>query len=245
MSTLEQAAATSSWRGRHPGEKAVLSGGLLACAVALPPWPGAAAAAVAAVAVALLLARVAPRTLLRAVRGPVAFVVLGTLPLLVTVSTAGVGWAPGGAAQAGGLALRATAGLAATVLFAATTPLAEVVPRLERLGVPAAVVATAVLTYRMVGTLGVTAQAVHQAQAARLGHRTRRALLRSTAAQAATLFVLSLQRARRLQEGLALRAEPGASRVLLAERPLSRRFVAASLVLVVAVAAVGCRAWTW
>lgn len=235
MSTLEVAATRNPWRTRHPGEKALLAGGLLLAAIALPPWPGAALVLVAALAVALGPARVPLRVLVRALRGPGVFVAVGTLPVLVTVSRAGAGWAPDGPRTAGELLLRALAGLSCTVLFAATTPLSEVLPRLERLGVPAAVVQVAVLVYRMSATLGETARSVHAAQGARLGHQSRRALLRATAGQAATLFVLSLQRARRLQDGLALRAEPGATRLLVDHRALSTPFLVAGAGLVAAV----------
>lgn len=239
MNTLELAATANPWRHRHPGEKALLCGALLLAAVALPPWPGALVVLAVVLSVAIGPARVPPRVLVRALRGPGAFVALGTLPVLLTVSTAGIGWAPDGPRTAGELLARALAGLSATVLFAATTPLSEVLPRLERLGVPAAVVQVAVLVYRMSATLGGTARAVHAAQAARLGHRNRRALLRATAGQAATLFVLSLQRARRLQDGLALRAETGSMDVLVEHRRLSVPFVVASTGLVSAVLVAG------
>jgi cobalt/nickel transport system permease protein len=238
MPALDAVACTGPWRHRHPGEKAALAFGLLGCAVALPPWPG--ALLVGAVALTLLLgpAGLGARRLLRAVRGPLAFVVVGAVPLLFSVGGPTLlRLDPGGAGPALALAGRATAALLCLLLFAATTPLADTLPRLSRLGVPAAVVEIAGLVYRLLFLLLDRMIAVRAAQAGRLGFRDSRTTLRSVAGQAGAVFLSAFDRARRMEQGLALRGDPGSLRVQLPAQPLSRPFLAGTAGLLAAVVA--------
>jgi cobalt/nickel transport system permease protein len=168
----------------------------------------------------------------RAVRAPLVFIVVGAVPMLVAVGGAvPVRFEPAGVGPAGALAGRALAALLCLVLFAATTPLADTVVRLERLGVPAAVTEIAALIYRLLFLLLDTITTVREAQAGRLGFRTWRTTYRSVAGQAGAVFVGSFDRARRLEQGLALRGYTGSLRVQVAARPVSRRFLAATAVL--------------
>jgi cobalt/nickel transport system permease protein len=239
MPALDAVACTGPWRHRHPGEKAVLAFGLLGCAVALPPWPGAAVVGVVALVLLLGPAGLGARRLLRAVRGPLAFVVVGAVPLLFSVGGPTlVRLDPGGAGAALALTGRATAALLCLLLFAATTPLADTLPRLTRLGVPAAVVEVAGLVYRLLFLLLDRITAVRAAQAGRLGFRDWRTSFRSVAGQAGAIFVSAFDRARRMEQGLALRGEPGSLRVQLPEQRLSRPFLAGTGGLLVTVVAV-------
>jgi cobalt/nickel transport system permease protein len=227
MPSLDALACSGPWRHRHPAEKAALAFGLLGCAVALPPWPG--AVVVGAVALALLLGAAGLRVcqLLRAVRGPLVFVLVGAVPLLFSVGgPALVRLDPGGVGAALGLVGRATAALLCLLLFAATTPLADTLPRLRRLGVPAAVVEVAALVYRLLFLLLDRLATVREAQAGRLGFRNWRTTYRALAGQAGAVFVGAFDRARRLEQGIALRGDPGALDVQLPERPISWRFLA-------------------
>ncbi|GEL20542.1 cobalt ECF transporter T component CbiQ [Pseudonocardia asaccharolytica] len=236
MLPLDAAAYTNRWRPRHPGEKAFLSLGLLVCAVALPPWPG--ALLVGAVAAALLLgpAGVRPGQAWRVLSVPLGFVTVGSLPLLVAVGgTPWIRFEPAGLPLALELAARATAALLSLLLFAATTPLSDTLPRLARLGVPAAVTEVATLIYRMLFLLLDSVHAVREAQASRLGFRTWSTSYRSLSAQGGAIFVRAFDRARRLEDGLALRGYSGSLRVEVEQRPVSRPFVAASAVLLGAV----------
>jgi cobalt/nickel transport system permease protein len=236
MPALDEVACTGPWRHRHPGEKALLAFGLLGCAVALPPWPGALVAGAAALALLLGPAGLGARTLLRAARGPLVFVVVGALPLLFSVGGPTlVRLDPGGVGAALALAGRATAGLLCVLLFAATTPLADTLPRLARLGVPPAVVDVAGLVYRLLFLLLDRIAAVRAAQAGRLGFRSFRTAFRSVAGQAGAVFVSAFDRARRMEQGLALRGDPGSLRVQLPPQRLSRQFLAATGVLLTAV----------
>lgn len=239
MHSLDALAHTNPWRLRHPGEKAVLALGLLGCAVALPPWPGAPVVGACALTVLLGPLRLRPGQLLRAVRAPLVFVAVGSLPLLVAVGGDPlVRWAPEGLGAATALAGRAVAALLCLILFAASTPLADALPRLERLGVPAAVTEVAALVYRLLFLLLDSATTVREAQAGRLGFRTWRTTYRCVAAQGAAIFVGAFDRARRMEQGLALRGYTGSLRVQVAERPVSVPFVVASVALVGAVVAV-------
>jgi cobalt/nickel transport system permease protein len=96
--------------------------------------------------------------------------------------------------------------------------------------------------HRMLFLLLDTASAVRDAQAARLGHRTWRTTYRSVAGQAAAVFVAAFDRARRLEDGLALRGYDGALRVVVEHRPVSRPFLLGAALLVGAVAATGALA---
>lgn len=239
MLPLDAAAYANRWRPRHPGEKAFLSLGLLLLAVALPPWPGAAVCGPVALVLLLGPAGVSPWTAWRAAKVPLGFVLVGALPLLVTLGgDPWLAWNPAGLVPAAELTARAVASLLCLLLFAATTPLADLLPRLARLGVPPAITEVATLIYRMLFLLLESARAVRDAQAGRLGFRTWSTTYRSVTGQAGSIFVRAFDRARRLEHGLASRGYDGELRVQVATRAVSRDFVAATALLLVAVAAV-------
>lgn len=244
MNALETAAARNRWARRNVGEKALLCGGLLLLAISLPPWP-AAVLIIVAVAVTAVIARVPAGLFLALWSAPAAFVAVGILPLLFTITLDGLVWSPTGPQRAAEVVARATAAIGCTMLFTVTTPLSEVLAWLNRSGIPRTLTFLAELIYRMVGTLAGTAKMMHEAQAQRLGHVTRRGLLTGVAAQSANLFVLSFERARRLGEGLELRAEPGAAGVMIVDRPRDVRFLVASVVVLVVVTAVTAAVRGW
>lgn len=241
MLHLDEAAWTSTWRTRHPAEKAALTGGLLLAVLVLPTWPTC-ALVLGAVAGALRAAGVPWRVFLRAERTPAAFAVAGALPVAVTLHVSGglaVSASPASTALALDLLCRALAGSASVLLLAATTPLSDALPRLRALRVPDAVVDVAALTYRMLFTLLDSVRAVREAQAARLGYAGLRASYRSAGALTAATLVRSLDRARRLDDGLAGRGHEGAMRVLVEDRPPSAAFLASTGVLVAALLTAG------
>lgn len=244
MNALETAAARNRWARRNVGEKALLCGGLLLLAISLPPWP-AAVLIIVAVAVTAVIARAPAGLFLTLWSAPAAFVAVGILPLLFTITLDGLVWSPTGPQRAAEVVARATAAIGCTMLFTVTTPLSEVLAWLNRSGIPRTLTYLAELIYRMVGALAGTAKMMHEAQAQRLGHVTRRGLLTGVAAQSANLFVLSFERARRLGEGLELRAEPGAAGVMIVDRPRDVRFLVASVVVLVVVPAVTAAVRGW
>jgi cobalt/nickel transport system permease protein len=239
MLPLDAIAYTNRWRPRHPGEKALLSLGLLVCAVVLPAWPGALVVGTVAAVILFGPAGLSLGQAAHALRVPLGFVTLGSVPLLFAVGgSAGVRIDPAGLPLAAQLAGRATAALLCLLLFAATTPLADVLPRLAHLGVPPAVTEIAALMYRMLFLLLDTIRAVREAQASRLGFRNWSTSYRALAGQGAAIFVRAFDRARRMEEGLALRGYTGSLRVDIESRPVSRTFVLLTTTVLVAVVAV-------
>ncbi|MEV5432692.1 cobalt ECF transporter T component CbiQ [Streptomyces sp. NPDC052701] len=240
MLPIDAAAHSSRWRHRHPVDKAVLGLGLTVLAVSLPPWPGAALVLVTALALLLGPAGVPARKLWRAYRVPLGFCVTGAVTLLVQVGGPDgfLALADGGPSRAGQVLLRTSAASLGVLLFAFTTPMSDLLPRLVRAGVPAAVVDVALVTYRMSFLLLEAMRQIRQAQAARLGHTTRAARWRSLAGLGATAFVRAFDRATRLQAGLAGRGYDGTLRVLVPEARVSVPFTAGGAALLAAVAAV-------
>ncbi|WP_226344676.1 cobalt ECF transporter T component CbiQ [Agilicoccus flavus] len=239
---LDDAAWASRWRHRRVADKAVLSFGLLACAVALPPWPGAAATGVAALAVLLLGARVRARTLALALAVPAAFIATGAVPLLLTLtweSGPHVGISPETVGAAASVVVRALAATTAVFVLASTTPMVDVLAALRRARVPDACVEVAGLTYRFVFLLLESAATIREAQAARLGYTDRRRALRSSAQLVGAVLLRSWDRARRLEEGLAGRGDTTTLRTFDPPATSSPRFVAASLGLVALVVVLG------
>jgi cobalt/nickel transport system permease protein len=225
---IDDAAWASAWRLRSPADKLLVSLGLVLSALLLPVWPGSVLVGLTAVVLALGPARVPARTFGRAVRAPLAFIVIGALTTVVEVGD-GVGWAPDAAAQAGALVGHAVAGSAAVLLLATTTPMSDLLPALQRLRVPAAVIEVASLTYRMLFVLLTSLATIREAQTARMGYATVRGSYRSSGALAAAVLTRSWDRARRLTDGLAGRGLETGLRVLPETLPASRRFEAVTV----------------
>lgn len=241
---IDVAAWSSPWRYRSPGDKLLLSVGLVLSALVLPPWPASLLVTAVAVGLATGPARVGWRVLGRAARGAGAFVVLGAVSIALTwragAGPAGVGLTvtSASAAEAARTAAHAVAGTAAMLLLATTTPLVDLLSWSRRRGVPDVVADVAGLVYRLLFVLLATAQAVRAAQAARLGYASRSAALRSAAALTAAVLTRAWNRAARLEDGLAGRGLDGPLRVLDEPRPSSPAFVLATASLLVAVAGV-------
>jgi cobalt/nickel transport system permease protein len=223
---VDDAAWASAWRRRAPVDKVLLCGGLVICALVLPPWPASVLVAVAAVALALGPARVPARTFGRAIRWPLGFVAVGAVTAAVEVNTSGVGWAPDAAARAGSLVGHAVAGGAAVLLLATTTPMSDLLPELRRLRVPGAVIEVASVVYRLLFVLLESLRTIREAQTARMGYSSWGRSYRSSGGLAAAVLTRSWDRARRMQEGLAGRGLETGLRVLPEKLPSSRAFLA-------------------
>ena len=235
---IDDAAWRSAWRPRSPADKLLLSGGLVLSALLLPVWPGSVLVGLAAVVLALGPARVPARTFGRAVRWPLSFLLIGALTTVVEVGGDGIGWAPDAVVQGSALVGHGVAGSAAVLLLATTTPMSDLLPALQRLRVPAAVIEVASVTYRMLFVLLTSLRTIREAQTARMGYAGLRHSYRSSGALAAAVLTRSWDRARRLQEGLAGRGLETGLRVLPETLPASRRFEAASVLGLAALAAV-------
>lgn len=237
---IDVAAWAGPWRRHAPGDKVLLSLGLVICALVLAPWPASVLVTAAALGLMLGPGRVGPRLLARAARGPAAFIVLGTVTIAITWRTDGFG--PTVTAQsldsAAATLAHAVSGTSAVLLLATTTPMTDLLAWSRRRGAPEAVVDVAGLIYRLLFVLAESLGAVREAQTARLGYTSRAATLRSAAALTAATLTRALDRARRLESGLAGRGFDGVLRTIGEQRPSSKRFVAATVagltVLVVA-----------
>lgn len=229
MNPLELAAARSPWRHIHVGEKLLLFVGLLLLTITLPPI------ALAPIMVILLVLAVyleVPKKLLALlVLAPAGFIALGVGPLIFSVSGDGVtylGWQ--GAAY---VVARSIVAMTATMLLALTTPVPSI---LQSLRLPGPLAEVVLLMYRFIGTMLVTARSLRHAQSARLGKLT----ISSAAMQATTLFVLTFQRARALQEGLELRGDIESLAVATDRAPLRWWFIIATLVLFLVLWSASC-----
>lgn len=239
MTPADRLAHTSRWRHRSLTEKAALSLGLLALALTLPPWPGGAAVLAAGSALALLGARVPPGAWVALAAPPLGFALVGAAGLAVELGPDGLAPARDGGRAALELLLRASAALSALLLLAVTTPATDLVRGLRRLGLSAELADLALAVYRFIFVLADTAQAMHAAQAARLGHAGWVRQARALGLLAASLLPRALDRARRMEVGLAARGYDGSLPSLAAERPVSAGGLATVAGVLAAVAMVG------
>jgi cobalt/nickel transport system permease protein len=221
MSPVDRSAHLNRWRHRPLIEKSLLALGMLALAVSLPPFPAAVMIAAGMAAAALAGARVPVRVWLACALAPVGFMLTGAVVLVVQFDGHGLSLSPAGLAAAGGLIARALAGLSCLLFLALTTPATDLMAGLRRLGVPAEIVEIALLMYRFIFLIADEAFAMNAAQAARLGHSTSWRRLRSLGLLLASLLPRALDRARRLETGLAARGWDGEMRVLRDQPALS------------------------
>lgn len=240
MTPIDRIAATNRWRDHALVEKALLGLGLLGLALLAPPWPTGLAILLVTTLAVTAGAGVTLATWLKVLSAPLGFVLTGAATLLVTVGPHGLALAPGGLSAAVTLTLRATAAIAGLLTLTLTTPATELVTALRRVKVPAEIVEIALLTHRFLLVAGDTAQAMTTAQAARLGHTDWKRRIRSTGMLAANLLPRTLDRARRVEQGLAARGWTGASLAVLSPaRPVSPIRLAAIVATLAALAALG------
>ncbi len=239
MSPVDRVAHLNRWRHRSLIEKAMLALGMLILAVLLPPFPAAAVIAVIMTAAALLGARVPVSVWLACAAGPLGFLLSGAISLVVQIDANGLALAPGGLTAAAGLVARSVAALTCLLFLALTTPATDLVAGLRRCGLPAEIAEMALLTYRFLFLLADTAMSMDAAQAARLGHVGARRRLSSLGSLIANLLPRAIDRARRLEIGLAARGWEGEMRVLTETRPISIAGVTLVLALEAGTAALG------
>jgi cobalt/nickel transport system permease protein len=218
MAAADHLAHGGRWRAIPLAEKALLALGLLALAVSLPPFPGAAVVLATALVATWGGARVPVAAWLRLAAAPMAFIVTGAAAMLVGWQD-GLVWASPALALA--TALRSLAAVACLLLLATTTPAPDLIQGLRRIGLPEELADVALATYRFLFVLSDTAAAMHAGQAARLGQDGMGRRLRSLGLLAAALLPRALERAHRLEIGLAARGFDGALPVLVTRHPIS------------------------
>jgi cobalt/nickel transport system permease protein len=233
---IDYCANTNRWHDRHPGEKLLLAGGMLALSLILPPVPGCVFILAVMLPATLVGARVPPRIYLRVCAIPLGFLLAGAVSLMVSVR-----WgAPGGlhliitheaVVTAARVTLRSVAAISCLFFLALTTPMAELLILLRRLGLPVAVADLMSLTYRFLFLFTETLHTMTLAQASRLGYGTLRQTYRSLALLTVSFFGRVLDRVRRLETGLAARGYQGELRILSVPRRLGRIAVAGIMAL--------------
>jgi cobalt/nickel transport system permease protein len=217
MLPIDRYAHLNRWRDWSSLEKALLSGGLLTLALILPPWPSAPAIGLVAVICASWGAGVPFAAFLRAMGAPAGFLLIGTLPLVISLNPesglAFVGWQ-----AAFGAFARAMAAASALLLLAFTTPASLLADGMRRLGLPGPLVDLVLLTYRQILLLFEVMTTMSLAQKARLGEMRRMASLGLLTAR---LFPRALARAEHMEIGLAIRALGGDLRTIPLSTPIS------------------------
>jgi cobalt/nickel transport system permease protein len=205
MYAIDRYAWTNRWYRHHPGERLLLAGGGLLLALALPPLTAGPLLCALMAGATVVGARVPARAFLGVMALPAGFLLTSAPFLALSLDLSDgvrLAYSPAGAAAALTVTLRSLGALSCLACLALTTPVAELVPWLRRVGVPAAVVEIALLIYRLI-------------------------------------FIFmerALERARRLEVGLAARGYVGELRVLTPQRRLSPRRLAGIGGLLLAVA---------
>jgi cobalt/nickel transport system permease protein len=238
---IDDAAWASRWRDRGLLDKAVLSLGLVLAALALPAWPGSLLVGMSAVVIAVRGSGAPPRLLLRALRAPLVFIVLGALSVAIVVAAEpqwSISVTPDSLTRAASVAGHAVAGTLALLLLALSTPMVEVLGGLRRLRVPAACVEVAALMYRLLFILLDTTHNMRDSQRARLGYSSPSRSLKSAGSLTAAVLLRSWDRARRLEQGLAGRGYSTSMTTLHTPPANSPVFIAVTLAGLLALAAV-------
>lgn len=210
MHLIDRIAYSNRLVRRSAVEKALFAVGMLLLALLLPPMPGAAVVLAVMVAATLAVARVPARAYLKLAAGPLAFLAVGVLPLLVSIEFGGA-WplsfhvAPGGWELALSVSARSLAAVSCLLFLSLSTPAPHLLRVLRTLRVPAALTEVALLVYRYIWVFVDTVASIHAAQSSRLGYRTLRSSYRSLAMLSASFFGQTLQRARAMDYGLQAR----------------------------------------
>jgi cobalt/nickel transport system permease protein len=242
MHALELYDPDNRWRHRHPAEKALLAGGMLVLAVALPPGPITGLVAPAVAATALLGARVSWRHFLAGLTAPLGFLLVGILPILISPSWQDGGWWPAlslNVQAAEPVLLRGVAATTCLVFFATTTSFADFLFLLRGVRCPLFAIELMMLTHRFGLSLVQTAHAIRLGQRLRHGGDSGAAAVRSLGLLAACLLPRSIEQGRRLAVGLETRGFDGALRILSPVQPLSWPALTAIAGLELALAGLG------
>lgn len=241
MHLVDPWANLSRWR-EHPVEVMVLSFGLLVLAFALPPVPCCGViVAVSALAV-ILGARIPVGVYLRVMALPASFLLLACAPMMFRIRIEG-GFAFSVTQEsltgAGLVCLRAVAAVSSMMLLSLSVPMGEILSLLRRWHVPSALTELMGLMYRLIFVFDRTLRSMIRAQGCRLGFRNLRTSYRSFGAIVAALFLRAVDRAHRMEMGLAARGYTGELRVLSCHHAVSLRAIGAILLTHASITAIG------
>lgn len=230
---VDSSACANRWRN-HSEAVAVFCGGLMLCALLVPPWPGAPMILLVTTLAALAGARVPVSAYSRSLLLPLGFLATSAVGLCISINWVGgwrIAYSPVGAQTAISVSLRALAALSVTLLFAFTVPMPSWLALLRRLGVPESLLDLILLTYRTIFLLDEGRTAILRAQRNRLGYRDARRALHSCGLAASALFVRSIAHSQRLERGLAARNYTGRLVVLMPPSATRRRHVLLALAI--------------
>ncbi|MBB1514609.1 cobalt ECF transporter T component CbiQ [Tessaracoccus sp. MC1679] len=219
VTAVDDAAWAGPWRAIPVGHKVGLAVALVLTALLTPAWPGTLLVAGASLILMLGPARIRPGLVAAVAMPPLAFLVVGALPLAVEVGD-GLRITADGGLRAAEMLAHGVAGTLAVLLLATTTPMSDVLGWLHRRGLPGPLLEIAALMYRLLFVLLSSALALQAAQAARLGGDapfSRR--FQAAVDGIGTVLLMSWRRATRLQAGLELRGYEDALPTL---RPVGR-----------------------
>jgi cobalt/nickel transport system permease protein len=219
VNTIDRIAYSNALAGASAAVKTALALGMLVAALLLPPWPGGPVVLVVMLVATLGVARVPARTYFKLASAPLTFLILGALPLLVSLQFGGswlisFSWASGGVELALSVTLRSLASLSCLFFLSMTTPVPQVLRVLRQLRVPPVLTEVSLVIYRDIWVFVDTVASIRSAQSARLGYRNLRTSYRSLGMLVATLFGQALQRARTMENGMHARNWQGEIRVL-------------------------------
>lgn len=235
---IDRCAYGNRWRNRATGEKLLLSTGMLCCSLLLPPFPASLLIAFAMACISIGLARIPWRSYLRVMSVPAGFALVSACATMISItSNLELVIRREGLLQAGSLLIRSLAAFSALSFLILSTPMEDLFQALRRFGLPDAISEMMLSVQRFIAIFAGTAENIWQAQTARCGYATRRGAWRSLSLLAGSLFVQSLDRARRMEIGLAARGYAGELKLLESEQPASRFAIAAILALQLSICA--------
>jgi cobalt/nickel transport system permease protein len=149
---------------------------------------------------------------------PAAFIALGSLSLLFSLSTADhhihVVYAGEQMPKVISLIARALAAASCLCFLGLTTPASDWFPMLRRLHVPQIIVDIMFLVHRFLFIFVDRLETMHMAHESRLGYTNMRSTLRSSGMIGANLLVTALKRARSMEMGMASRCFTGEMLIL-------------------------------
>jgi cobalt/nickel transport system permease protein len=219
MHRIDRIAHMNRLAARSGVEKTLFAVGMLVCALVLPPWPGALVVLGVMLVATLGVARVSLGDYAKLAAGPLVFLAIGVLPLIISIDFGGarlVGFqlAPDGVELALRVTARSLAAVSCLLFLSLSTPVPQILAVLRAARVPAVVPEVALLIYRDIWVFIDTVGGIRHAQASRLGYGTLRNSYRSLAMLTASFFGQALQRARTMDHGLQARNWQGELRVL-------------------------------
>ena len=246
MHLVDTWANLNRWR-EHAVEMTVFAGGLMVLALALPPMPCGLVIIAISMACAVSGAKIPAGVYLRVLAVPLAFLVTGSVAILVSVGADSQGHlriavTREGLVEAVTVFLRSLSAVSALILLALTTPMPELLSLLRRWRVPVVILELMGLVYRFLFVFDETLHTVIRAQDSRLGYRNVRTSFRSLGGAVASLFIRAMERARRLEMGLAARGYHGELRVLSCRHAVSRRALTVIGLTHLGLIAIG---WLW